>query len=48
MKSTYTIKKKRWLVQIKWKWCDGFNKDNLKHKLYTTRTLGEEAPLPSL
>jgi hypothetical protein len=36
------------LMQIKWKWCDGLNKDNLKHKLYMARNLWEEAPFPSL
>jgi hypothetical protein len=39
MKSTCTTKKRKQLVQIEWKWCGGFNKDNLKHKLYTARNL---------
>jgi len=48
MKSTYTTKDKRRLMQIEWKWCDEFSKDNLKHKLYMPHNLWEEAPLPSL
>jgi hypothetical protein len=48
MKSTYTTKKKRWLVQVEWKWCDGLSRDNLKHKFYMAHNLWEEAPLPSL
>jgi len=35
-------------MQIKWKWCDGPSKDNLKHKLYMAHNLKEEASLPSL
>jgi hypothetical protein len=35
-------------MQVEWKWCGGFSKNNLKHKLYTTHNLQEEAPLPSL
>jgi hypothetical protein len=35
-------------MQIEWKWCDEFSKDNLKHKLYMAHNLWEEAPLPSL
>jgi len=35
-------------MQVEWKWCDEFNKDNLKHKLYTAHNLWEEAPFPSL
>jgi hypothetical protein len=35
-------------VQMKWKWCGGFSRDNLNHKFYTTCNLWEEAPLPSL
>jgi hypothetical protein len=27
---------------VEWKWCNGFSKDNLKHKLYTPRNLKEE------
>jgi hypothetical protein len=34
-------------MQVERKWCDGFSKDNLKHKLYMTCNLWEEAPLPS-
>jgi hypothetical protein len=48
MKSTFTTKKKGWLVQVEWKWCDEFNKNNLKHKLYMACNLWEEAPLSSL
>jgi hypothetical protein len=36
MMSTYTTKKKKQLVEIRWKWCDWFSKDNLKHKFHTT------------
>jgi hypothetical protein len=46
MRSTYITKKKRQLVQVKWKWCDGFSRDNLKHEFYTTHNLREEASLP--
>ncbi len=35
-------------MQVEWKWCGGFNKDNFKHKLYMAHNLWEEAPLPSL
>jgi hypothetical protein len=35
-------------MQFEWKWCGGLSKDNLKHKLYTTCNLWDEAPLPSL
>jgi hypothetical protein len=34
-------------MQVERKWCDGFSKDNFKHKFYMTRNLWEEAPLPS-
>jgi hypothetical protein len=40
--------KKRQLMQVEWKWCNGFNRDNLKHKLYTACNLWEETSLPSL
>ncbi len=33
-------------MQVKWKWCDKFKKDNLK--LHMARNLWEEASLPSL
>ncbi len=34
-------------MQIKWKWCGGFNTDNLKHEIYMARNLWEEdTPLP--
>ncbi len=36
------------VVQVECKWCNGLNRDNLKHKLYTTHNPWEEAPLPSL
>jgi len=39
MISTCTTKKKRWLVQVEWKWCGELNKDNLKHKLHMARNL---------
>ncbi len=45
MKSTSTTKEKKQLMQVERKWCDGFNKDNFKHKLYN---FWEEAPIPSL
>ncbi len=48
MRSTYRIKKGRQLVQVEWKWCDELSRDNLKHKLYMTCNIWEEAPLPSL
>ncbi len=48
MKSTYTTKKRRRLVQVEWKWCDKLSRDNFKHKLYMAHNLWEEAPLPSL
>ncbi len=35
-------------MQVEWKWCDKFNNDNFKHKLYTTHNLWENAPFPSL
>jgi hypothetical protein len=35
-------------MQVECKWCDKFNKDNLKQKFYTAHNLWEEAPLPSL
>jgi hypothetical protein len=44
---TTTTKKKRRLVQIKWKCCNGFNRDNFKHKFHTASYLWEEAPLLS-
>ncbi len=48
MRSTCTTKKRGKLVQVEWKWCDGRNRDNFKHKLYITYNLWEEAPLSSL
>jgi len=45
-KSTYTTKKKKQLVQVEWKWCDGPTWSNLKHKFNMARNLWEEAPLP--
>jgi hypothetical protein len=48
MKLIYTTKQKRRFVQIKHKWCNKLNRDNLKFKLYTSYNLYEEAPLPSL
>jgi hypothetical protein len=48
MRSICTTKKIGRLVQIEWKWCNKVNKDNLKHKLYTTCNHWEEAPLPSI
>jgi hypothetical protein len=29
MKLTCIIHKRGWLVQVEWKWCDGFSRDNL-------------------
>ncbi len=46
MKSTCTTKKRKWLMQVECKWCNALNKDNLKHKLYTTCNLWEEASIP--
>jgi hypothetical protein len=48
MKSACTTHKRGQLVLVKWKWCNEFNKENLKHKFYTPYNLWEEAPLPSL
>jgi hypothetical protein len=48
MKLIYTTKQKRRFVQIKHKWCNKLNRDNLKFKLYTTYNLYEKTPLPSL
>jgi hypothetical protein len=48
MKSTCTTNKRRQLVEVEHKWCNGLSRDNLKHKLYTTHNLWEEAPFPSL
>jgi len=48
MMLTYTIKKRKRLVQVEWKWCDGLNWGNLKHKLHTACNLWQEAPLPSI
>jgi len=35
-------------MQVEWKWCGGFNKNNFKHKFYTTYKFWEEEPLPFL
>jgi hypothetical protein len=48
MKSICTTKEKGRLMQIEWKWCDKFNENNFKHKIYTARNLWEEALFPSL
>jgi hypothetical protein len=48
IKSTFTVEKIDQLMQIKCKWCNGFSKNNFKHKFYTTCNFWEEAPLPSL
>jgi hypothetical protein len=37
-----------WLMQVEWKWCSEFSKENFEHKLYMTCNLWEEAPFPSL
>jgi hypothetical protein len=34
-------------MEVEWKWCGGFSKNNFKHKLYTTHNLWEGAPLSS-
>jgi len=47
MRSICTTKKKRRLMQVEWKRCDIFNKDNFNHEFYTTHNLWEEASLPS-
>jgi hypothetical protein len=36
MKLTCITKQKRRLMQVGSKWCNGFNKANIKLKLYTT------------
>jgi len=46
MMSTCTTKKRRRLMQVEWKWCDEFSRDNFKHKFYTTHNHWAEAPLP--
>ncbi len=38
MRLTCTTKKIGQLMQVEWKWCGGFSRDNLKHKLYTPAT----------
>ncbi len=38
MKSTYTTKERGRLLQVEHKCCNGFNRDNFKHKLYTHLT----------
>jgi hypothetical protein len=38
--------KRRWLMQVEWKWWNELSGDNLKHKLHTTRNLWEEAYEP--
>jgi len=35
-------------MQVERKWCDGFNNDNFKQKLYKAHNLWEEAPIWSL
>jgi hypothetical protein len=35
-------------MQVECKWCDGFNKDIFKYKLYMAYNLWEEAPFPYL
>jgi hypothetical protein len=35
-------------MQIEWKRCGGFNRDNFNHKFYMAHNLWEEAPLPFL
>ncbi len=39
MKLIYKTKKRRRLMQVERKWCGKLSRDNLKHKLYTTRKL---------
>jgi hypothetical protein len=46
MKSIYTTKKRGWLMQIEWKWCDELNRGIFKHKFYTVCNFWEDAPLP--
>jgi len=48
IRSTCTTKKRKQLMQIKWKWCGGLGTNNFKHKLYIAFNLWEEAPFPSL
>ncbi len=43
MISTYKTKKKGQVVQVEWKWCDRFSRDNFKHKLHMARNLWDEA-----
>jgi hypothetical protein len=42
MKSTYTTKEKRWLMQVEHKWCGKFSRHNFKQKLYTPATFGRK------
>jgi hypothetical protein len=35
-------------MQVEWKWCNKFSRENLKHKLYIAYNLWEEAPLSFL
>jgi hypothetical protein len=42
MRSTYTTKKRGRLMQVEWKWCNGFNRDNLKHKFTQLATFGRK------
>jgi len=44
----YYNQQKRQVMQIEWKWYNEFNRDNLKHKFYTTCNFWEEAPFPFL
>ncbi len=46
MKSTYTTKDKRRLMQIEWKWCDELSKDNLKHSFTCPTTFGRRHHSP--
>jgi hypothetical protein len=48
MISIGTTKTRGWLMQVEWKWCSEFSRENFKHKLYMTCNLWEEAPFPSL
>jgi hypothetical protein len=48
VKPTCITKKRGQLMQVKWKWCGGLNRDIFKYKLYITHNHWEEAPLPSL
>jgi hypothetical protein len=38
----YTTKKRGQLIQVEWKWCNGFNRDNLSYKKHEQQHLPHE------